>query len=238
MKRFLGLLALLILVVAPATACAHEGNPNFRSEITSVEPESLGEGLQFEVINYDDHVRLANHSGKSVLIKGYDGEPYARLKADGTVEVNLNSPSYYLNDDRYGEVKVPARADVKAAPDWKQIGDDGEFSWHDHRSHYMSPSTPPQVKDESKETKIFDYTIPIEVGGRPARVNGTLTWVGNGSKAPVVPFIVLGLAIVAAIVFWLRRRRQDDGSQEPGTGDEPSNATDPGPEGQEGKEAW
>jgi hypothetical protein len=239
MKRVLGIIALLILVAVPATASAHQGNPNFRSEITSVQPESLGEGLQIEVVNFDDNVRLANHSGKTVLIKGYQGEPYARLLSDGTVEVNLNSPAYYLNDDRYGNVSVPARADAKAAPDWKTVSDDSEFSWHDHRSHYMSPTTPPQVKDESKETKIFDYKIPIEVDGQPAKINGTLTWVGNGSKAPVIPFVILGLAIVAAIGFWIARRRRDGDDQEPTPDDEgTSSGTEGKPEGREEKEAW
>lgn len=239
MKRVLGIIALLILVAVPASASAHQGNPNFRSEITSVQPASLGEGLQISVVNFDDNVRLVNHSGKTVLIKGYDGEAYARLLAGGTVEVNRNSPSYYLNDDRYGEVNVPARANAKATPDWKRVADDDEFSWHDHRSHYMSPTTPPQVKDESKETKIFDYTIPIQVGGRPAKIDGTLTWVGNGSKPQVIPFVILGLAIIAAVGFWIARRRRDDDGAEPASDDEsPSSATGKSGEAREEKEAW
>lgn len=233
MKRLTAILALLMLFVAPSAAPAHQGNPNFRSEITSVRPEALGEGLQIEVVNFDDNVRLANRGDKVVVIKGYDGEPYARISPDGTVDVNLNSPAYYLNQDRYADVKVPDRADAKAAPDWKQVGDDGEFSWHDHRSHYMSPSTPPQVKDESKETKVFDYKIPIEVGGSPATINGTLTWVGTGSKAPVIPFVILGLAIIAVVWFAIRRhRRPGDPDAESGRGpDEEETRREPG-------EAW
>jgi LPXTG-motif cell wall-anchored protein len=237
MKRLLGPIALLILVIFPVAASAHQGNPNFRSEITSVQPAPLGEGLQIEVVNFDDHVRLANRSGKTVLIKGYQGEPYARILADGSVEVNLNSPAYYLNDDRFGEVKVPPRANAKARPDWKQIADDSEFSWHDHRSHYMSPTVPPQVKDESKETKIFDYTIPIEVGGEPAKINGTLTWVGNGSSAPVIPFVILGLAIIAAIGFWIVRRRRHGDDQDPMLDDEDDSSESGDATGEE-KEAW
>ena len=63
----------------------------------------------------------------------------------------------------------------------------------------MSEGTPPQVKDESEKTKVFDYVIPLEVGGQPATVEGTLTWVGKSSKAPVIPFVILGLAIIAAL---------------------------------------
>lgn len=234
MKRLPGVLALLVLAFTAicSVANAHQGNPNFRSEIESVVPANLGKGLQLEIVNFDDHVRLVNKSGQDVVVKGYDGEPYARISADGTVAVNLNSPAYYLNQDRYADVDVPARADAKAKPDWKTIDDNGEFEWHDHRSHYMGQGTPPQVKDESKETKVFNYEIPIEVGGRPAKVEGTLTWVGTGSKAPVVPFVILGLAIVAAIGFWIsRRRRGDDG------GDPESDGTGPDRRREE-KEAW
>jgi LPXTG-motif cell wall-anchored protein len=236
MKRLSGLIALLVLAVFPgmfcAAATAHQGNPDFRSEIDSVRPEALGQGLSIEIVNFDDHVRLVNKTGKEVIIKGYDGEPYARISPEGSVEVNLNSPAYYLNEDRFAEVDVPARADPKAKPDWKQIDDNSTFEWHDHRSHYMGQGTPPQVKDESEKTKVFDYRIPIEVGGKPAKIDGTLIWVGTGSKAPVIPFIILGLAIIAAIGFWISRKRRGGGAAD-GTlpEEEPSRA------GEE-KEAW
>ena len=65
----------------------------------------------------------------------------------------------------------------------------------------MGTGTPPRFPTNRRETKVFDYTIPIEVGGEPAKVNGTLTWVGTGWKASVIPFVILGLAIIAAIVL-------------------------------------
>ena len=72
----------------------------------------------------------------------------------------------------------------------------------------MGEGLPPQVKDESVKTKVFDYRIPIEVEGRPARVSGTLTWVGSDSSVPVLPFVVLGIAIVGGGIFWVVRRRR------------------------------
>ena len=239
MKRFLGAVALFIVAVVPSAATAHQGNPDFRSEITSVQPAALGNGLQSEIVNFDDHVRLVNKSGKEVVIKGYDGEPYARISPDGTVSVNLNAPAYYLNEDRYANVDVPARADANATPDWKVIDDNGTFEWHDHRSHYMSQGTPPQVKDKSEKTKVFDYTIPIEVGGQPAKIDGTLTWVGTGSKAPVIPFVILGLAILAAAGFWIARRRRSGGpDDDQAGGGSDGNPGDPESRSGEAKEAW
>lgn len=222
MKLFLGILALLVLVICPTMASAHQGDSRYRSEITSIRPAALAEGLSIEVVNFDDHVRLENGTGKDVVILGYKGEPYARILADGIVEVNLNSPSHYENEDRLAQVEVPDRADAEAAPDWEQVGENGIFEWHDHRSHYMSESLPPQVEDESQEVKIFDYEIPIEVDGRPVRVDGTLRWVGNDSSVPVIPFVILGLAVIAAAGFWMRQRRRSAGEEEAGDGDDES----------------
>lgn len=220
MKRLAGILALIIVAVVPTSANAHQGNSNYRSEINSVRPAAAAEGLEVTVVNFDDHVRMENDTGKDVVILGYDGEPLARILADGTVEENLNSPSFYLNQDRFADVDLPARADENASPEWEEVGQNGTYEWHDHRSHYMSEGLPPQVKDESEKTKVFDYRIPIEVGGEPAVVSGTLTWVGDDSRVPVIPFVILGLAVIAAIGFWIvRRRRQDEdgsGEEEPG----------------------
>lgn len=197
---------ILALATVPGAVGAHEGNPAYRSIIDSIVPDHLAEGLTARVVNFDDHVVLENRSGRDVEILGYRGEPYARILADGTVEVNLNSPSHYENQDRYADVEIPDRADAKAKPAWKQVGDEGRFEWHDHRSHYMSKGVPPQVKDESVRTEIARYEIPLLVDGEPARINGTLWWHGDGSDAPVLPFVLLGVAVLAGLAFLLVRR--------------------------------
>jgi hypothetical protein len=38
----------------------------------------------------------------------------------------------------------------------------------------MARTVPPQVKDEAERTKVFDWKVPLSVGGRPARLSGTL----------------------------------------------------------------
>jgi MYXO-CTERM domain-containing protein len=210
MRRALALAATVVLVTAPAAA-AHQGNPNYRSVVDSVTPAV--KGLTLHVLNYDDRFELTNHSGRTVTVQGYDGEPYARVLADGTVEVNKRSPAYYLNDDRYADVKVPASADPKAPPQWSVVDRTGRLQWHDHRMHWMSQSLPPQVKDKSRRTKVFDYAIPLRVDAQRASVRGTLFWQpAEGGGAPVGMFIVLGaLALIAiAAVAVVRRRRSGE----------------------------
>jgi hypothetical protein len=221
MKRITAtLFALLLATAALSTAAdAHQGNPDFRSEITAISPADLSEGLQMTVQNFDDNIQLVNRTGEVVIVKGYEGEPYLRFNPDGRVEVNLNSPAHYLNEDRLGDVSLPERADPDAAPDWSLVDESGTWSWHDHRSHYMAEGVPPQVSDESVVTKVFDYRIPMSVGGAPAEASGTLTWVGSDSSVPVLPFVGLGLLLVAALagaVVIRRHRRDGDGTASSG----------------------
>jgi hypothetical protein len=211
MRRALALGVAAALLLAQAAA-AHQGNPNYRSVLDSVSPQV--KGLSLHVLNYDDRFELTNHSGRTVTIQGYNGEPYARVLANGTVELNKRSPAYYLNDDRYADVKVPASADPKAPPQWSVVDKTASVQWHDHRMHWMSKSMPPQVKDTSKRTKVFDYAIPLSVGSRPGNIRGTLFWQPtSGGGAPVgaiaglVALVVVGLG---AVVIVRRRRRAAD----------------------------
>jgi hypothetical protein len=208
--------AALLLGVAPLAA-AHQGNPNMRSAVTAITPQT--DGITVEVLNNDDRLALHNTSGKDVVIEGYRGEPYARVLADGTVEVNTNSQAYYLNDDRYGDVKVPAG--LGKEPKWKRLSKTGRFEWHDHRMHWMSQSRPPQVKDENAETHIFDWKVPLTVGGAQGQIAGTLDWVplpGGGLPTGLIWGSAAVLILLCIGVFVLRRRR------DAGPGGEPAEA--------------
>jgi hypothetical protein len=198
----------VVLVLPIAVAVAHKGNPDFRSELRGLTPSIPG--VQVQVLNYDDRLLLINRSGADVVVQGYDGEPYVRLLADGTVQENRLSPSLYLNEDRFAQVKVPPRADPKAAPRWQTDNKAGRFEWHDHRIHYMAKGVPPKVEDNDDKTKIFDWRVPISVGGKRAAVTGALYWQPDSSTAPVGAFVALGVlcALVIALVLAVRVRRR------------------------------
>jgi hypothetical protein len=85
----------------------------------------------------------------------------------------------------------------------------GQFEWHDHRIHWMSPVTPPQVKDKSKLTLIFDWQVPIAVGARKGEIAGQLFWTPEGSQAPTAAIVVGAIIVAAGLLFVLivRRRR-------------------------------
>lgn len=222
---FACVLVLGVLLAAPALAhaeapslnpTAESDNPfadqgsnyHYRSIITSVQPRVPGITLQ--VLEFADRLLLTNHSGKTVTVYGYDHEPYAQVLADGTVRFNTNSPAFYLNQNFYGNVTVPSYATPSATPHWVDVDKTGELEWHDHRIHWMEPTVPPVVKNQAKRTKVFNWRVPISVGGEAGRIDGVLYWTPEqGTTAPTGAFIALGLIVIASVAFvvYVRRRR-------------------------------
>jgi hypothetical protein len=200
-------LCLSLLAAGPASA----KGASVVSELQGVQPPASG--LELEVTGGDRFLLLTNGSGKEVIVKGYDDEPYLRFQPSRVVEVNVRSPSKYANEDRYALRPIPAIADSNAVPRWRRVSSDGTYRWFDHRIHLMEKGTPPQVKDESKRTKIFDWSVPMTVGGASAKALGTLEWVPDSSSG-TSPLLFAGLAVLALLaiggaVALMRRRRED-----------------------------
>lgn len=187
---------LLTVFLACALAPSAQGHYNtarlgYRSTIRDVKPPMPG--LKFKIEFGDDQILLDNHSKKTVVVKGYDGEPYIRVSPNG-VYVNLNSPSGYLNQDRYARVTVPKSASAKARPKWERLISGHTWAWHDHRIHYMSPIPPPQIKDEPRKPHhVFDWKVPATENGKRFVIEGSLDY-----KPPPKPGSSLGLVITLA----------------------------------------
>jgi hypothetical protein len=207
--------ALVALCVAAPAAVAHEGNPNYRSDVRSIEPAVPG--LDARVLNFDDRIELVYAGDRELVVEGYRGEPYLRFRPGGRVEVNRRSPAAYLNEDRFAQVEVPARADHGAAPEWRTVARNGRYDWHDHRIHWMGEgSLPPQVEDESKPVRVFAWRIPVEVAGRRAVVRGRLDWLGKDNGGfPAGAALSLAAALVAGalLIVFVRRRRSRPGTE-------------------------
>jgi hypothetical protein len=203
---------------------------DYRSNITAITPDVPG--LSLQVLEFADRLLLTNHTGKTVTIYGYSGEPYARVLANGTAEQNVRSPATYLNTNFYADVTVPAIAYANATPQWHVIDRTGQFEWHDHRIHWMSPTVPPEVKNRGKRTLIFNWQVPIEVGVQKGAVAGQLFWTPENSKAPVAAIVLGALIVVLGLLFvlFVRRRRSreaalaGEGAASTGSGASPGEA--------------
>jgi hypothetical protein len=199
--------ALLALALTAGPALADAG---LKSSLRQTKPAV--DGLEVEVTGGDKFLRLRNESGKQVIVKGYEDEPYLRFLPNRVVEENTRAPSKYANEDRYALTPLPPEADSGAPPKWRAVSRDGSYRWFDHRIHSMEKGTPPQVKDEDVRTKIFDWSVPMTVNGAQVRALGTLEWVpedSSGSSTGLIAAIGGGLVLLlAALAFMLTRRRR------------------------------
>jgi hypothetical protein len=204
-----------VALAAPSAALAHQGNPNYLSQVRGLSP-SLN-GLSVEVLNRDDRLLLHNTSGHTVIVDGYSDEPYARVRGDGTVEVNTNSEAYYLNRDRFADAPIPKGVDSDKPPVWQPLSKTGRFEWHDHRMHYMGKGRPKQVKDPAVRQTVFDWKVPLEVDGRPGAIRGRLLWTPPPDEnLPLgAIFAFAGIVIALCVVVIVVRRRRASGEREP-----------------------
>jgi hypothetical protein len=201
--------AVATLVVVPAAA-AHGGGGalGFRSEVQRVSPATPG--LAVVVRDYDDRLELRNETGRTITILGYDDEPYLAFR-DGRVFRNTRSPATYLNDDRVGNVPLPADADADADPEWEEVAQKELYDWHDHRIHWMSRTLPPKVaaaKDVPHH--VFDWTVPGLVDGKRFVIAGTLDYEPPPNDSPALlvgTFAFIAAGGARAILLGRRRRR-------------------------------
>jgi len=211
------------LALAAASAAAHEGDPRYRSTVEAIVPAT--EGLSARVLDHDDALELTNRSGKDVVVLGEDGRPWIRLRADGAVQVDRAAEeteeehagagwklaSYQLAHEGH-EHEEPAPAGGRAIH-WATLDRTGRYAWHDARIRWTGAGLPPEVVDESRETRISAWRVPIRVGDRPGAIQGTLTWVGEPAAEggfPTGAAVSLGaiaLLVLAAVALVRRRRR-------------------------------
>jgi len=213
MRRTIALSAAALLALA-APAAAHEGDPDYRSVVTAVTPRTPG--LDARVLDHDDALELVNRGGPTVVVLGYAGEPYARVLADGTVQVNERSPAVALNEDEHQHEAPPATAPA-GPPRWRTLDRTGRLEWHDHRIHYRGHGLPPQVDDAAERTLVRAWRVPLRVGGRPGAIAGTLTWLGEPDDGGFPAAAAASLAALALLalgaVALVRRRRAAAGAE-------------------------
>jgi hypothetical protein len=199
MARRILLAAALCALALPATVSAHEGNPDYESLLHGVTPP-VG-GLRVDVLNGDDRLEVDYRGDRTVILEGYDKEPYLRLAPGGVVSVNTRSPALYLNRDRMTGAPVPPSADPGAPPRWRVVSRTGRYEFHDHRIHWMGANRPRQVEDPAERTKVYDWSVPVRAGATRAAITGTLYWRGADDGAPVGAFVALGVLLLLGVVM-------------------------------------
>lgn len=189
------LVVVLLPVLVPLEAGADAARPsNFESVIDDVEPDL--DQVDVRIVGGDAFVQVTAEAGTEVDIPGYDGEPYLRIDADGSVWRNRRSSATYLNETRTGEVaELPDRVDSSAEPDWERVGDGGVVAWHDHRVHWMLDTAP-----ETADGVVQEWVVPLSVDGTEVAVTGRLLL-----RPDDVPWPAAVAVVLAALVAWRAR---------------------------------
>ncbi len=192
------LVCLIVVLVGASPAGADPAGPtNYVTSIISVEPPS--EVITVEAVAGDSFILLTVEPGHEVEVVGYQREPYLRFETDGTVRQNENSPSRWLNDDRYGNAEAPASATPEAEPDWVVVSTDGSYAWHDHRAHWMNRVKPPGAQPGDT---VLEEVVPLVVDGQDVSVSVRSVLLSPPSPWPPVAGLVVAItAVVAAFVL-------------------------------------
>ena len=195
------LIAYGLIIVSAGPALAGAAQPtNYESVVLRVSPAA--NGVSFEVVGGDAFLTVAVERSHEVLIPGYFNEPYVRIDADGSVYVNENSQAFFINEDRYGRVPIPAGVDLEGEPAWSLVATDGRYAWLDHRIHWMSEDLPPAVAGDQRG-QVFPWEIPVMIDGVGTSVSGELVWIPSHHPAPS---LMAGLIALLPMLFWRQRR--------------------------------
>ena len=212
MRRLLVPVVAAGLALAPA-AVGHGpagGGVGYVSNVSAVVPNVLG--VFVNVLGGDARLRLSNYSGKTIVILGYEGEPYLRFNKSGVFQ-NVHSPAAFLNRSRYPRGSMPSVADPTAPPSWRRVARGATFAWSDHRIYWLRTEPPPGVqKQPGKIQLVFRWRVPGRADGRPFAITGLLGYApsaraNNGGRDWLMPVVVGGASALALMGLWAAHRR-------------------------------
>jgi hypothetical protein len=184
-----------LLLVGAAPAAADPARPsNVESHITAIVPPTPT--IRAAVLGGNAYLRLNVRPGTTVVVLGYENEPYVRIDADGGVEENTRSKTTYLNRTLTGRVTIPPSADDTAAPVWRPVGSGGVYAWHDHRIHWMAAGAPPAPQD---------WQVGLMVNGAPVSIDGRYVAVAAPNSTSWWALLVVVAVAVALLGRWRRR---------------------------------
>ncbi len=202
--RLAALALAVVLLTASPVAADPAGPSDFRSEVTGVSPDDGA--VVAEIRGGDAFLELDVAARHTVIVQGYEGEPYLRFQPDGTVQRNRLSTATYLNDDRRGSgVTIPAdarEADADTPPDWQEVADGGTYAWHDHRVHWMEEASPGVARGEQVGGAYDPWRVPLVIDGAPGEVQGILIYEDTVSP---LPYAGLAVVVAGAVAWYLRK---------------------------------
>jgi hypothetical protein len=210
-----------LLTGAPAAAAeAHTRTQETTNVTSTITHEPDLDGVSWTVHTGGLLIEVVNEGEGTLVVEGYDGEPYLRITPEG-VEHNRRSAATYLNAERYTTVTLPPAVDPDAPADWVRVSDEPRMLWHDHRTHWMSPQPPGFVETGplsrtlmrmelvgpvgtagAEQGPFTDWEIPLTHDGQSTALRGQLEW---HDPPPAWPWLAAAALLVAPGLLGLRR---------------------------------
>jgi hypothetical protein len=222
------LLALFVPVFLALTAqpaAAHGDSNRYVTVVTDVQPAVAG--LTVSAAPDGSYLIMTNRSDRTVIVLGYEHEPYLKITQDG-VWRNKLSPATYLNAALVGD--MPEEVNADATPLWRQISGSSSYRFHDHRVDWMGNGRPRVVSQKPNEPHLIkNWTVDLLVDETPVTIQGTLSWSPAGISAWYLSFALVCIcgiiAFVVAILIDARRGRAVDPGDAGGVPESPFRAT-------------
>lgn len=188
--------AVAVFIALPtAAAFADAAAPSdYQSRVVSITPATPA--LHARIIGGDSFIELRVDKGTAVDVAGYSSEPFIRYLADGTVQENRASASWYTSRSVLGS-PLPPGFTADAPPAWHTVSTDGVYAWHDHRTHWMYNGRPP---GKHPGDVVLEGTVPLTVNGTAVTVEVQSTWQPAPSRVPAAIGGLLGLAVALPLV--------------------------------------
>ena len=141
------------------------------------------------MVNLGYLVELKNSGPNTVVVIGYDREPYLRIGPSG-VEVNRRSPATFLNRSATPSGSVPDGLDARARPIWESVSNVPTARWHDHRAHWMGRGA----------VRNAEWSIPLIVTNRVTSSEGEASIMGTLNSLTPPSTLTWGLIAVAIAI--------------------------------------
>jgi len=165
------LVAAVALWCVPAAHAHGEASPFIRTVVDRVAPPAPGISVTTSQATATV-LQVRNETTRELEVLSDRDEPFIRIGRGG-VFANVSSPEWFASGNPDGVIAPQAR--TGGPPRWVRVSADPGWSWFDHRLHPRTlTAVPPPT--ERRAVRLFDWTVPVRLGGQPARVHGHVEW--------------------------------------------------------------
>jgi hypothetical protein len=162
-------------------------------------------------------IYLENSTQRTVLVRGRQGEPFARIGPSGA-QVNVHSATY-AEDQRAQGMTPRAEVDPLRKPSWVRVSTTSSLTWLDSRADDSGGQPVGAALQQARPVTLGRWQIPLEIAGRQHEIAGETVWRPSPRYAAVVraraddlPVSPLGVGAgvvsvaLVAVVVWVARR--------------------------------